>query len=1090
MSGKKRNRGKANQTNQSSAQPAANVASGSSNVPVPTVQPSQQNVSSQPTGSVASGSSTLAVRTAPPSQQHASSQPKTQEQTGLIKNFLSDRSSHRNQEGITQMPLPRGFPTGQERLAFAFQDKGDSLDMQNRANLESQRKQTLLGDASATHDHHVVRPGLAEHRDQTLILTNHFKVTIPQGKTLYEYRVQNFPAKASRNKRRMMILDMIEIDNELFRVRDTIATDYREKIISCTPLFTVTSAPLGQSVHTVKVNNFEPGSRSDQPAMVELEILYVAKHELDGLRDFVEGRNEAYKDTGAKEAMNITIAKSVSDPTNNKDTFQVGDNRFFYRPGWSEIPSANGLVVMRGYFSTIRPAMNSILLNVNIAHGAFYKAQGLFEYLEDYRRNRKYPYDGLTEADFDVLKGHLCGLRVSLNFDRSQADDQGEEFNTPARRNKLICDLGDVPRIQKFSMPSNPRTVVWDHLKGKYGDVKNDKGEDAVDDLDMDLPTVNVGQKKRNQKFYLPRQLDVLSDQLYRGQLSARASSDMIGVAKKLPEENYRAIVQEGLRCLRLLPDMPRSQMMSDIGMTIEQKLVQLYAHVYEQPKVVYSKRPVQPTWGYWVIPNEAKFFDVKPGSGKGVTRVFYPALAHKDGKFKRPPLSDYVELLRDIHSGLGGISLPHDGSIVEVQDWSVGNLGKVIDQQCNKDDLAIAIFPKENKEQRSNYTNFKIAVDQKLGFTSICLSKDKMDEQLGKGDFKSKDPWPKKIKDYFCNVSMKLNVRSGGINHVIDRESLPVIGQDVICNTMIIGADVTHSSPGSAGGTPSIAAFVGSMDEHFARFVGQVRLNPPRTEVIGHMKAMVRGLLNNWYNENDKKMPARILFYRDGVGDSQYAEVRKHEVTAIRDAWQEYKASRLKKCPNADFPENLAITAVVVTKRHHTRLYPSPITKSVGRRDKVTMTKSRNCLPGTVADRAITSPYYFDFFLLSHNVPGETGTSKPTHYFVLENEMGFSPQELQKLTFMLCFMYCRSTTSVSYVPATYYADRLCERARLYLQPFHDRDEEGDQELSDDQVFREAEKLFYRGGGERENGSEGRPANPWHKNLDEEMFWL
>jgi eukaryotic translation initiation factor 2C len=273
------------------------------------------------------------------------------------------------------MPTLAGFPAGGKHLTFDLHNNGDSLNEKTRANLDIKRKQ-LQSDPSATYDHHTIRPGLAGPRDQTLILTNHFKVTIPPGKTLYEYHVRNFPAKASRNKRRVMILDMIEIDSDLFKVRDTIATDYREKIISCTPLFTVTSAPLGQSVHTVRVNNFEPGSRSDQPAVIELEILYVAKHYLDGLRDFVEGRNETYKDTGAKEAVNIIIAKSASDPTNNKDTFQVGDNRFFYRPGWSDISDARGtdsigLVSTRGYFSTIRPAMNSILLNVNIAHSAF-----------------------------------------------------------------------------------------------------------------------------------------------------------------------------------------------------------------------------------------------------------------------------------------------------------------------------------------------------------------------------------------------------------------------------------------------------------------------------------------------------------------------------------------------------------------------------------------------------------------------------------------------------------------------------------------------------------------------------------------------
>jgi hypothetical protein len=43
------------------------------------------------------------------------------------------------------------------------------------------------------------------------------------------------------------------------------------------------------------------------------------------------------------------------------------------------------------------------------------------------------------------------------------------------------------------------------------------------------------------------------------------------------------------------------------------------------------------------------------------------------------------------------------------------------------------------------------------------------------------------------------------------------------------------------------------------------------------------------------------------------------------------------------------------------------------------------NCLPGTWVDRAVTSPYYRDFFLQSHS--GIKGTARPTHYFFLRND-------------------------------------------------------------------------------------------------------
>jgi eukaryotic translation initiation factor 2C len=52
------------------------------------------------------------------------------------------------------------------------------------------------------------------------------------------------------------------------------------------------------------------------------------------------------------------------------------------------------------------------------------------------------------------------------------------------------------------------------------------------------------------------------------------------------------------------------------------------------------------------------------------------------------------------------------------------------------------------------------------------------------------------------------------------------------------------------------------------------------------------------------------------------------------------------------------------------------------------------NCPPGTLVDTAITSPYYQDFYLQSHNAI--KGTAHPAHYFVLVNEMGLSETNIQ----------------------------------------------------------------------------------------------
>ncbi len=111
-----------------------------------------------------------------------------------------------------------------------------------------------------------------------------------------------------------------------------------------------------------------------------------------------------------------------------------------------------------------------------------------------------------------------------------------------------------------------------------------------------------------------------------------------------------------------------------------------------------------------------------------------------------------------------------------------------------------------------------------------------------------------------------------------------------------------------------------------------------------------------------------------------------------------------------------------MVQKRHHARFFPL---------NKQEMDRSGNILPGTVVDSDITHPFEFDFYLTSH--AGIQGTSRPTHYHVLHDQNQFSANELQDLTYKLCYLYCRANRSVSIVPPAYYAHLVASRARYHV---------------------------------------------------------
>jgi eukaryotic translation initiation factor 2C len=159
----------------------------------------------------------------------------------------------------------------------------------------------------------------------------------------------------------------------------------------------------------------------------------------------------------------------------------------------------------------------------------------------------------------------------------------------------------------------------------------------------------------------------------------------------------------------------------------------------------------------------------------------------------------------------------------------------------------------------------------------------------------------------------------------------------------------------------------------------------------------MVFNRLHDWFYNNGSKLPKNILYFRDGVSDSQYEEIKRSELQAIRNAVETFLEQVEQEDEDEDededspkkAPERPKWTAVICTKRHHTRFYPE------ANRD-IQSNGNNNCKPGTLVERSVTHPYFTDFYLQSHN--GIKGTARPAHYFVLENEMQIPVVELQYL--------------------------------------------------------------------------------------------
>lgn len=261
----------------------------------------------------------------------------------------------------------------------------------------------------------------------------------------------------------------------------------------------------------------------------------------------------------------------------------------------------------------------------------------------------------------------------------------------------------------------------------------------------------------------------------------------------------------------------------------------------------------------------------------------------------------------------------------------------------------------------------------------------------------------------YISNVAMKVNAKLGGVTCKVGGPGpAPPFFQ---VPTMILGADVTHGSPGT--GAPSIAAITMSMDRFATRYAAAVEANGYAGDEILDQKRsmdMFKPLLISWHNAH-KMPPKHVYYFRDGIDEGQFQRVIDSELEYFREVFQTL---------NFAVPK---FTVVIATKRHHIRFFPKP-------NDKSAADRNGNPLPGTLVERDATHPHHFDFYLCSH--VAIQGTARPVHYQVIHDDAGVSPDQLQKMIYHQCYQYARSTTPVSLHPAVYYAHLAAARGKSH----------------------------------------------------------
>ncbi|OIW05841.1 hypothetical protein TanjilG_23627 [Lupinus angustifolius] len=825
------------------------------------------------------------------------------------------------------------------------------------------------------------RPNYGTLGKKIRIRANHFLVQVAD-RDLHHYDVAINPEVTSKKVNRDIMTQLVETYRETHLGKRTPAYDGRKN------LYTGGALPFSSRDFVVKLADHDKQASSEGSASKKRErefkvtIRFASKPDLHHLQQFLR-RQQLDSPQETIQALDVVLRATPSLKYNVVgSSFFSPDLGISGLPGSGIGPLGSGTEYWRGYYQSLRPTQMGLSLNVDVSARAFYEPILVSDFLvKHFKFNFSRP---LSNQDRIKVKKALRGVKVEL-------------IGIGASRSYKVSGISKEPlRELTFTLDDkNTKKTVVQYFYEKY-DVQLKY---------TNLPAVQAGSDTK--PAYLPMELcQIAAGQRYTKRLNEDQVTALLRATCQRPHERENYIKQ-----ILRKNNFNTDKLVHDFGIQVNEELATIEARVLPPPRLVYhqtgKESSVDPWMGQWNMINK-KMID----GGK----VLHWACVNFSTRVSRDLPSTFCFELVNMCTSKGMVFAREplipiisaqpsqiEKALVDVHKQSVSKLANM--KQEGKLKLLIIILP----DVKGSYGIIKRICETELGIVSQCCQPRQAS---------------KLSKQYLENVSLKINVKVGGRNTVLNDAMQRKIPHVSDLPTLILGADVTHPQPGEDS-SPSIAAVVGSMDWPWVtKYRGIISAQSHREEIIEDLYksyqdpkrglvhgGMIRELLRAFY-QTARVKPARIIFYRDGVSEGQFSQVLLHEMDAIR-----------KACVSLEEGYLPPVTFVVVQKRHHTRFFPV---------DRSQMDKSGNIMPGTVVDTSICHPREHDFYLNSH--AGIQGTSRPTHYHVLYDENNFTADELQSFTNNLCYTYARCTRSVSIVPPAYYAHLVAFRARYYIE--------------------------------------------------------
>ncbi|KAK9467947.1 Piwi domain-containing protein [Lipomyces arxii] len=478
----------------------------------------------------------------------------------------------------------------------------------------------------------------------------------------------------------------------------------------------------------------------------------------------------------------------------------------------------------------------------------------------------------------------------------------------------------------------------------------------------------------------------VREGQRYPYKISDRQTADMIKFTAQKPNIRMQSI-RDNVKSL----DWEHDPVLRAYNMNIQPEMITTQGRILPNPTVQFGNGSKQaamvPQGGRWNLMGQKLVLPKKLES--------WGVMVFADSR--RAPtqmVQNFVRQFVNVHRSQGGDVTQMTPPILYANSGkdAATNVREIFNAAGNavQKRPQFLLFVLMNKTAEP-YNSIKFACDIGLGICSQCVQLRHVEQ----------------AKPQYCsNVDLKVNAKLGGANTYLAPNSFPLAGKEA---TIVLGADVSHPAPGS--GRASFASMVGSLDANASRYAAIVNTNGHRVEIINsrNMQVFVTTLLRQ-YRNNTGAAPNRIFYFRDGVSEGQYSQIIESELADIK-----------KACASLSASYKPFITVTICSKRHHSRMFPA--SRNGGDRNG-------NVVPGSIVERDITHPSEYDFYLVSHMAL--QGTARPVHYHVIHDENQMPVDLFQSFVYNMCYVYARSTTSVSLCPPVYYAHLAGQRGRIH----------------------------------------------------------